>query len=121
MGRIISIHEYELKPQADSQQFEKALRDAEASGLLQLPGLVAHYFVKGIKGARKGVYTALWVYESLEAWERLWGSSDQPRRPEDYPRTWKVWEQEFLAPFLIQHPDAIPFTAYEQLGGLADT
>jgi len=61
MGRIISIHEYDLKPGIDLQQFEQALRDAEARGLLRLPGLVAHYFVKGAKGVRRGAYAALWI------------------------------------------------------------
>jgi hypothetical protein len=50
MGRIISIHEYDLKPGVDLQQFEQALRDAEARGLPQLPGLMAHHFVKGARG-----------------------------------------------------------------------
>ena len=117
MGRIISIHEYDLKPGVDAQEFENALRDAEARGLLQLPGLVAHHFVKGTKGVRREAYAALWVYESREAWERLWGSSQEPRRPEDYPESWKVWEEEVLAPFLEQHPDAVCFTAYEELSG----
>ena len=117
MGRIISIHEYELKPGVDCRQFEKAVRDAEARGLLQLPGLVAHHFVKGMKGARQGAYAALWIYESREAWEHVWGSPAQPRRAEDYPNTWKVWEEELLAPLLKQHPDAIRFTAYEELNG----
>ena len=117
MGRIISIHEYDLKPGIDLQQFEQALRDAEARGLLRLPGLVAHHFVKGAKGLRRGAYAALWIYESREAWERLWGSPERPRGPQDCPDTWKVWEEELLAPFLKHHPDAIRFTAYEELNG----
>ena len=59
MGRIISIHEYDLKPGTNIGQFERILRDAEARGLLQLPGLVAHHFVKGAKGVRRGAYAAL--------------------------------------------------------------
>ncbi len=47
MGRIISIHEYDLKPGIDLQQFEQALHDAEARGLLRLPGLVG-----GLEGLR---------------------------------------------------------------------
>ena len=116
MGRIISVHEYDLKAGVEPEQFERALRSAEARGLLQLPGLLAHHFVKGTKGVRNGAYAAVWIYESREAWERLWGSPEHPRRPEDYPATWKVWEEELLAPFLKQHPDAICFTTYEELG-----
>jgi heme-degrading monooxygenase HmoA len=115
MGRIISIHEYELKPGIAPEQFERLLGDAEARGLLQLPGLIAHHFVKGAKGARRGAYAAVWIYESREAWERLWGTAEQPRPPEEYPDAWKIWERECLAPFLADHPDAVRFTAYEEL------
>jgi hypothetical protein len=72
MARIVSIHEYDLRPEVNVEQFEQVLRDAEARGLLQLPGLVAHHFVKGAKGIRRGAYAALWIYESREAWENLW-------------------------------------------------
>jgi len=115
MARIISIHEYDLKPRSDARQFEQSIRDAEARGLLQLPGLIAHHFIKGTKGARRGAYAAVWVYESREVWERLWGTPEQPRSPQEYPENWKIWEEEILAPFLAQHPDAIRFTAYEEL------
>ncbi len=127
MGRIISIHEYDLKPGTNIDQFERILRDAEARGLLQLPGLVAHHFVKGAKGVRRGAYAALWIYESRgayaalwiyesrEAWERLWGTAEHPRPPQEYPDTWKIWEDELLAPFLEDRPDDLRFTAYEEL------
>jgi len=117
MGRIISIHEYDLKPGISAEQFEHALRDAEARGLLQLSGLVAHHFVKGAKGVRSGAYAAVWIYESREAWEHLWGTPEHPRPPQEYPDSWKVWEEELLAPFLREHPDRIRFTAYEELKG----
>ena len=54
MGQIVSIHEYELKLGIDPAAFEAAIRRAESAGLLQLPGLVAHYFVKGLKGGAAG-------------------------------------------------------------------
>jgi hypothetical protein len=54
MGRIVSIHEYDLKPGINVEEFEEVLRDAEARGLLQLPGLVPHHFVRGVKGVRRG-------------------------------------------------------------------
>ena len=115
MARMVSIHEYDLKPDADLARFEQMLGDAEARGLFRLPGLVAHHFLKGIKGARAGGYTALWIYESREAWERLWGTLERPRAPRDYPEPWKTWERELLAPFLSVHPDATRFTAYQEL------
>jgi hypothetical protein len=61
MARVISIHEYELKPGIDSGRFEQTLRDAEARGLFDLPGLIAHQFMKGVKGARRDAYAAIWI------------------------------------------------------------
>jgi hypothetical protein len=114
MPKIISIHEYILTPEADKYQFEQALRTAQVRGLFHLPGLEAYHFLKGIKGARKGHYTAIWIYENREAWERLWGPVDHPRLKHEYPENWQIWEDEILAPFLTQDPDTITFTAYEE-------
>jgi heme-degrading monooxygenase HmoA len=115
MARIISIHEYELEPGASVDRLEQTFRAAQAHGLFELPGLTAHHFVKGVKGARRDAYAAVWVYESREAWERLWGPLDRPRRSDEYPEKWRIWEKEFLAPILSSDPDAIRFTAYEEL------
>jgi hypothetical protein len=114
MTRIISIHEYALKPGIDAAAFERALRAAEGRGLFDLPGLLDYRFVRGIKGRRRNGYATIWVYESREAWGRLWGSPDQPRQPADYPARWQAWENEILAPLLAEAPDAIAFTAYEE-------
>ena len=115
MSKIISIHEYVLKPGIDDRRFEDAIRAAQDRQLFRLPGLVDFYFIKGIKGTRKGDYTAVWIYESREAWERLWGSLQYPRGKRDYPKNWQVWEDEILKPLLIEDPDKITFTAYEVL------
>ena len=115
MARMISIHEYELKPGSGPERFEQTLRNAEARGLFELPGLIAHHFAKGVKGARHDAYAAVWVYESREAWERLWGTPDRPRGRREYPEKWRIWEEELLAPILSGDPDAIRFTAYEEL------
>ena len=37
MPRVISVHEYELRPDADPADFETAVRDARADSLLDLP------------------------------------------------------------------------------------
>jgi len=116
MARMISIHEYDLRPGSDPALFEQALRDAEARGLFELPGLTAHHFVKGVKGARTNAYAAVWIYESRDAWERLWGTLERPLAREQYPTNWQIWEEELLAPILTGDPDAIRFTAYEELG-----
>lgn len=115
MSKIISVHEYILKPGTDEREFEKAIHEAEKRGLLRLPGLVGHHFVKGIRGSRSGSYAAIWVYESRDRWQALWGSPDRPREKRDYPENWKIWEEKVLAPFLIQDPDRINFTTYQEL------
>jgi hypothetical protein len=114
MATVISIHEYELKPGVLEDDFQQAIVMAENRGLFQLPGLVNHYMVKGIRGSRSNRYAAIWVYESRQAWERLWGSLENPLPKEEYPGKWKVWEDEFLAPLLSQAPDQINYTAYEE-------
>ncbi len=115
MLKVISIHEYVLKPEIDDEQFEQALGIAQERALFYLPGLADYHIVKGIKGTRKGCYTAIWVYESREAWEALWGTVDAPRNKHEYPANWQVWENELLAPLLSQEPDTITFTSYEEL------
>jgi hypothetical protein len=116
MPKVISIHEYELKPGISDEAFERAFKDAERRGLFELPGLVGHHFLKGLKGARRGRYTAIWIFESRAAWEKLWGTLEAPRGPADYPAKWKVWENEVLAPLLSQDPDTIRFTSYVEAG-----
>ncbi len=115
MPKVISIHEYVLKPGVDVKEFENAIRSAIELGLLTLPGLIGYYFVKGIRGDRKDLYAAIWIYESKEAWEKLWGPIDDPISKKDYPKTWKVWEKEVLAPFLVQDPHEIKFSSYQEL------
>ncbi len=113
--KIFAIHEYVLKPGVVEHEFERAIRAAEEGGLLQLPGLLDHYFMKGLKGDRKGYYAAIWVFESRGAWESLWGTPDHPVGKEDFPANWKVWEDQVLAPFLDRDPNTITFTDYEEL------
>lgn len=114
MTRVVSIHEYALKPEVDEQQFEQAIREARQRGLLQLPGLQQHHFLRGIRGAQRGGYAAIWVYDSRESWETLWGPVSHPHAKRDYPENWKIWEDEVLAPFLGDDPNKIRFSAYEE-------
>jgi len=107
MSKIISIHEYQLKPNVTPQAFEQAIRQAEADGLFDLPGLEAYHFIFGVKGKRRGQYAAIWIYESRAAWEKLWGPPDKSLGPQNYPPKWQVWENEVLAPLLDRHPDQI--------------
>ncbi len=115
MVKVVSVHEYELKDGVQPADFERALRDAESRGLFTLPGLIGHHFLRGLKGSRRGAHAAIWIFESREAWEELWGPPDAPHPPSRYPKTWQVWENEVLAPLLSQDPDTIRFTSYEEV------
>lgn len=115
MTRIVSVHAYVLAPGVDGARLEQAFREAAARGLFQLPGLVEYRLARGIKGARRGSYAAIWVYENRAAWERLWGPPDRPRAAAEYPASWRAWEQEVLAPLLAEDPDRIAYTTYEEV------
>src|SRR4029434_8459753 len=109
MARIISIHEYDLKPGSNPARFEQALRDAEARGLFNLPGLMAHHFVTRVKGSTRSAYAAVWVYESREAWERLWGTLEHPREPTENPAKWRIWGERRRGRILSRTYAAIRF------------
>ncbi len=116
MSLIISIHEYELKPGVDEEEFEKAFHSAKEKGLFNLPGLKEYHLIKGIRGDRKNKYAAIWIYESEDAWEKLWGPVGEPKSKDEYPDEWKRWEDEILSEFLITEPDKITFTSYKDVG-----
>jgi hypothetical protein len=114
MGRVISIHEYQLTPGTSGRVFENAVLEARESGLLQLPGLVESGFLRRIRGTRPATYGAIWTYESVGAWENLWGTISSPLEPRDYPENWRTWEDRVLAQYLDRHPDRIEFCTYEE-------
>ena len=116
MSRIISVHEYNLKQDVEVDEFERAVSQARGSGLLDLPGLETFYFIKGVRGDRTGRYAIVWIYESRDAWEALWGGEGDPLPAEKYPQNWTTWEQEVLAQYLDRDPDRIAFTAYMECG-----
>lgn len=110
---IISVHHYELAETVTDEEFQDVIQEAEQRELFTLPGLVEYQFLRGIKGVRKKGYTALWMYESRQAWRNLWGSVDDPVPKNEYPSKWNIWEDELLAPLLTQGPDKIDYTTYE--------
>ena len=110
---IVSIHNYGLAESATEEDFREAVREAERRELFDLPGLVEYQFLYGIKGARSGGFTAVWTYESREAWQELWGPVDDPVSKEEYPDRWVVWEDDLLAPILADDPDEIEYTSHE--------
>ena len=120
MAKVISVHEYVLKPTVDEKSLVRAFQEAEKRGLFRLPGLLGYHILKGIKGLRRGCFAAIWVYEDRQAWERLWGPPEHPKEKKDYPEEWREWEKT-LSSFLTDDPDEIQFTAYEEcFGGPAE-
>jgi hypothetical protein len=114
---IVSVHHYELAESATDRAFRAAVREAERRGLFDLPGLVDYRFLRGLKGARRDGYAALWTYESEAAWERLWGPVEDPVPKAEYPERWVEWEDDLLAPLLADDPDEIDYTSYEVIDG----
>ncbi|MGH9925546.1 MAG: hypothetical protein ACREAS_05605, partial [Nitrososphaera sp.] len=60
MRRIFAIHEYELRHDTDSQEFESVLKNTLLSKELDMPGLESRHLLKGYKGERKSKYSVLW-------------------------------------------------------------
>lgn len=89
MGKVVRVHEYELKPGVQAADFERALRDAERRGLFDLPGLSGHHFLRGLKGSRRGRYAAVWIFDRREAWERLSGRRTRNARRRSIRRSGK--------------------------------
>ena len=115
MARVISIHEYDLKPGVDLAALRARYPRRGAARPFRPRGPRRASFLRGIKGARRDAYSAVWVFESREVWEKLWGTPEAPRPPAEYPKEWAVWENDILAPFLVRHPDTTRFTSYEEL------
>ncbi len=114
MGRVYSLHCYELRPGVPEVRLLEAWRRAKREGLFDLPGLLEARLLGGVKGARAGRLAALWIYESRQAWEALWGPPEAPLPPQAYPERWRRWE-DLLRPILDRDPDRIEYTAYEAL------
>ncbi len=53
MGRIFAIHEYELRHDTDSQEFESVLKNTLLSKELDMPGLESRHLLKGYKVKEK--------------------------------------------------------------------
>lgn len=115
MTKVISIHEYILQEGISPEHFEQAAETARNRGLFNLPGLTDYYFLKHIRGTRQSDYTAIWIYENRNVWEKLWGKPGSPFKKEDYPVLWKIWENELLAPLLSQDPDRIFYASYDEI------
>lgn len=120
MGKVISIHRYQVKPGSTQQDFMDTIVEAVEMELFDLPGLESYRFMFGIKGEDRGRWSAIWVYSSRESWERLWGTTSKPKTKAYYPEKWRRWEDELLAPLLDGDPDTISFSVYEERISIPD-
>jgi heme-degrading monooxygenase HmoA len=112
MGRIFAIHEYELRHDTDSQEFESILKNTLLSKELDMPGLESRHLLKGDKGERKSKYSVLWIFKSQEALEELFGTEEKPKRG---PVNFVNFEDNILSRFLDRPADKIVFTDYWEL------
>lgn len=112
MRRIFAIHEYELRHDTDSQEFESVLKNTLLSKELDMPGLDSRYFLKGYKGERKSKYLVLWIFKSEEALEELFGIEEKLKRG---PVNFVNFEENLLSKFLDRPADKIVFTDYWEL------
>lgn len=110
MSRIYAIHEYELKRGVMSNEFESAIVNKLAN--LHMTGLVSKHLLRGYKGERKGKYAVLWIFESQEALEKLFGTETRPLpEPPDF-----VGYENFIAKYIDREPMQITFTDYCEVG-----
>jgi hypothetical protein len=112
MGRIFAIHEYELRHDTDSQEFESVLKNTFLSKELDMSGLESRHLLKGYKGKRKSKYSVLWIFKSQEALEELFGIEEKPKRG---PVNFVNFEDNILSKFLDRPADKIVFTDYWEL------
>jgi hypothetical protein len=112
MRRIFAIHEYELRHDTDSQEFESVLKNTLLSKELDMPGLESRHLLKGYKGKRKSKYSVLWIFKSQEALEELFGIEEKPKRG---PVNFVNFEDNILSKFLDRPADKIMFTDYWEL------
>ncbi len=112
MRRIFAIHEYEVKHDTDSQEFESVLKNTLLSKELDMLGLESRHLLKGYKGERKSKYLVLWIFKSQEALEELFGTEENPKRG---PDNFVNFEDNILSKFLDRPADNIVFTDYWEL------
>ena len=96
-------------------ELKQAFSRAAELGLFDLPGLESANLLWGVKGEEQDQPAALWVYESRQAWEQLWGTPEAPVNPANYPEAWLRWEEEVLKPLIVGEPDKVPLTSYQVL------
>jgi hypothetical protein len=101
MAKVYGLHEIELRPGADPQEFEKLFGE-----VLQAPSYEGwrSYLLMGERGERKGKYLVMLEIESLEARDRYAPSADGPysEEAEELARRtaalWARWDKLATVP-----------------------
>lgn len=106
MVRIIAIHEYELREGINHEEFERMLKEKLKD--LNMEGLISKHTLKGYKGERKGKYAVLWIFESQEMLEKLFGTENEPLKG---PPSFMAYEN-FLRKYIERDPTQITYTDY---------
>jgi hypothetical protein len=101
MSKVFGMHEIELQPVAEPEEYERVSAEEIASSFT-LRGWKTH-LLKGERGTRDGKYLVLLEIESLEARDRY------------FPR--QGGESEEFTRFLEQHPEAAAaFEKWQKMG-----
>jgi hypothetical protein len=108
MPKVFGYHEFDLREGADEKEFEEDISKSIAE--IKLPGLIDKFFVKGVRGKRRGKYAVIWVFESLEAIESLWGTEDDPKPG---PDIFLDYEEKVLGPYIDRPAQQIVWSDYE--------
>jgi hypothetical protein len=102
MPRVISIHEFELKPGVTEAEFEDAVRAFILVDQSEGGGGALTSLIKSDRGTRRGQYGLLIEFESVEARDS-WFTDDGPT--------------EKANQFFARHPEWMP--AWEHIQSLA--
>lgn len=115
MGKVLAIHQMELKPGVDAREFEKFIIDTFAPLYHQYePRQVAH-LMKGDRGDQAGKYALLIEIDSVEARDDMYPAEGKVSDALDsaVQATAPIFEQ--LNTFLVAFPVA-HYTDYVVMG-----
>ncbi len=73
---FVAVHEIELKPGVNPEEFERFLLNDWLPPYNQLKGMNI-YLTKGTRGTRNGKYAAIFTYDSIEDHHRIWPPSGE--------------------------------------------
>ena len=96
MPKVFGMHEMNLEPEQDPEEFERFWRD-EVAGQAELPGWTTH-LLKADRGARAGTFLVLFEIESVEARDRFFpapgvASEEYERFNAEHPEAAAIWEK----------------------------